>query len=559
MTRRPSASEYEERRNARIRQLREQREGPVRRRRRIQPLLLITWIAGTIALLVVAIIIGFNVFFAPRVMAWVEANPGAIEHGLVQDFVQWYRPEVLADEPASTEQRRVTVTVESGATDTSIGQLLFDEGLISSQIAFQYAVITSGREGTLAAGDFDLSPTLKPSQIVAALQGVPFGPTTSVTIREGLRLEEVVAAFAASEMTTNIEDLAAILQAPPPEILNRTSILADLPAGRSLEGYIPPDTLEYQLSGEDALPTQVVIRLLDHMGDLLTNDMREAIRAKGLTIDEAIIIASHRRARGGHGRGASAHRRRLHQPLPQPRQRGDQRPAQRRPDAPVRPRTGEQRPEGHPLLANTEGAFLPVDQWGSVEWWPQLQVGGGDVAVEEVLLGYQTYTQTGLPPTPIAAPRIGSIEAVATRRSTRGCSTSSPAARTAPVTDRTTSPRHSRSTTRTSSAPGRVRRPVTVAAPQTANRLAAVRGVLAELGLDAVLLSRTAHKRYFSGFRLSDAEGPTSGYAGNPAGDSRPPPHPRRLPLHRAGVDRGSRLGAGADDGHARRGPAASC
>jgi len=122
MTRRPSASEYEERRNARIRQLREQREGPVRRRRRIQPLLLITWIAGTIALLVVAIIIGFNVFFAPRVMAWVEANPGAIEHGIVQDFVQWYRPEVLADEPASTEQRRVTVTVQSGATDTSIGQ-----------------------------------------------------------------------------------------------------------------------------------------------------------------------------------------------------------------------------------------------------------------------------------------------------------------------------------------------------------------------------------------------------------------------------------------------------
>jgi UPF0755 protein len=413
MTRRPSASEYEERRNARIRQLREQREGPVRRRRRIQPLLLITWIAGTIALLVVAIIIGFNVFFAPRVMAWVEANPGAIEHGLVQDFVQWYRPEVLADEPASTEQRRVTVTVQSGATDTSIGQLLYDEGLISSQIAFQYAVITSGREGTLAAGDFDLSPTLKPSQIVAALQGVAFGPTTSVTIREGLRLEEVVAAFAESEMTTNIEDLAAILQAPPPEILNRYQYLADLPAGRSLEGYIPPDTLEYQLSGEEASPTQVVIRLLDHMGDLLTNDMREAIRAKGLTIDEAIIIASivEREAVIDEERPliAAAYINRYLQ-TENPQTAGF---LNADPTLQYGLVTGEQRPEGHPLLANTEGSFLPVDQWGSVEWWPQLQVGGGDVALEEVLLGYQTYTQTGLPPTPIAAPRIGSIEAVA--------------------------------------------------------------------------------------------------------------------------------------------------
>ena len=108
MTRRPGSSEYENRRNARIRQLREQREGPVRRRRRVQPLLLLTWIAGTIALLVVAIVLGFNFFFAPRVMAWVEDNPGAIEHGIVQDFVRWYEPEALSDEPASDQQQRVT-------------------------------------------------------------------------------------------------------------------------------------------------------------------------------------------------------------------------------------------------------------------------------------------------------------------------------------------------------------------------------------------------------------------------------------------------------------------
>jgi hypothetical protein len=75
--------------------------------------------------------------------------------------------------------------------------------------------------------------------------------------------------------------------------------------------------------------------------------------------------------------------------------------------------TGEVRPEGHPLLRDTEGSFTPVDEWGSVEWWPQLQTGGGEVALDEVLLGYQTYTRPLLPPSPIAAPRIGSIDAVA--------------------------------------------------------------------------------------------------------------------------------------------------
>lgn len=45
-------------------------------------------------------------------------------------------------------------------------------------------------------------------------------------------------------------------------------------------------------------------------------------------------------------------------------------------------------------------------------------------------------------------------------------------------------------------------------------RLVALRALLDERALDAVLLSRTSNKRYYSGFRLGDAEGPTSGYAG---------------------------------------------
>jgi UPF0755 protein len=405
--------EYEDRRNARIRQLREQREGPMRRRRRVQPLLLILWIAGSIALLGVLIVLGFNVFFAPRVMAWVEQNPGAIEHGIVQDFVQWYQPEVLTDEPASEEQRRVTVEVASGETDTGIGQLLFDQGLIQSQVAFQYAVISAGREGTLAAGTYDLSPTLRPSEIVAALRGEFFGETTMVTLREGLRLEEVVAAFGQSNMTFNLEEFAALLQAPPAEVLNEFDFLADLPAGRSLEGYIPPETLDYEITGPRSKPVEIVRKLLAQFGTLLTPEIRQAIAAKGLSIDEAVIIASivEREAVISEERPliAAVYIKRFQEP--DNAQTAGLLNAD--PTLQYGLTTGEVRPEGHPLLANTEGAFLPVDDWASIEWWPQLQVGGGDVALEEYLLGFQTYTQAGLPPMPIAAPRIDSIAAVA--------------------------------------------------------------------------------------------------------------------------------------------------
>lgn len=411
MTRRPDSWEYEDRRNARIRQLREQREGPVRRRRRVQPLLLIAWIAGTIALLGVAIFLGFNLFFAPRVMAWVEENPGAIEHGIVQDFVRWYKPELLADEPASDEHRRVTVEVVQGATDTSIGHLLYDEGLITSEVAFQYAVITAGREGTLAFGVYDLFPTMTPSEIVATLQGQPFGEVTTVTIVEGRRLEEVVGAFAESEMTMNMEEFASLLQAPPADLLNRYDFLADLPAGRSLEGYIPPETLEYQVG---AKAIEVVTRLLDQFQASLSDEILAGLAERNLTLDEALIIASivEREAVVDDERPliAAVYINRF-----QNADNGETNGLLNAdPTLQYGLTTGELRPIGHPLLSGTEGSSLPVDEWGNVEWWPQLQVGGGDVALEEVLLGFQTYTIPGLPPMPIAAPRIGSLQAVAT-------------------------------------------------------------------------------------------------------------------------------------------------
>ena len=41
-----------------------------------------------------------------------------------------------------------------------------------------------------------------------------------------------------------------------------STFLADLPAGRSLEGYIRPDTYNFQIAGKNATPRFVVRQLL---------------------------------------------------------------------------------------------------------------------------------------------------------------------------------------------------------------------------------------------------------------------------------------------------------
>lgn len=397
MSRRMPRRELEERRNARMRDLRDQRESPIRRRRRLQPVVLLAWFAGVIAVLAFLIFVGF-LAFAPRLMSWVESHPGSIENGLVHDFVSWYQPSALEDAPASEQRKRVTVVIASGMTDAAIGDLLTQQGVVRSPLAFQWAVKSANRTGTLAFGTYDLSPTMKPSEIVATLRGQAF-EQTAVTIREGLRLEEIVATFAASDMTMNIGEFAHVVKDPPADLLNEFDFLNNLPKGRSLEGYLAPNTYEFKVN---EAPLEVVRKLLTAFGSTtLPAEVRDGITAQGLTIDQAVIIASivEREAVVEKERPliAAVYINRF-----------------------LNPNNGETNgllnadPTLQYGLATADHGTSPLADWGTIEWWKPLEVTGGDVQLADALAGYQTYLHPGLPPTPIAAPRASSLAGVAT-------------------------------------------------------------------------------------------------------------------------------------------------
>jgi UPF0755 protein len=395
MTRPPDPRwDLEERRNARIRAMRKERSEPVRRRRPLQPVVLLGWFAGVIALLGVLILIGF-LAFAPRLMAWVEDHPGSIEHGVVRDFVRWYSPGSLADEPADGDGQRVTITIESGAKAADIGQLLFDHGLISSRLAFQYAVLEADRETTLQAGTYDLSPSLRPSEIVAALRHVS-GPEVAITLQEGWRLEEVVGYLGSTTLTMNLEEFRTMAQDPPADLIRTYDFLADLPAGRTLEGYLYPDT--YRLF-VNASAREVLDRLLQGFAEHFTDRIRNGIRAQGLTIDEAVAVASivEREAvlNNERSRIAGVYLNRINNP-----------------DYETVGLLNAD-PTLQYGVATAEHGEAPVQEWGTIEWWAPLQVRGADVELPDRLAGYQTYITKGLPPTPIASPRSASLAAVA--------------------------------------------------------------------------------------------------------------------------------------------------
>jgi UPF0755 protein len=402
MTRKPDPRwDRNEQRNARIRELRDQRDAPMRRKRTFQPLTIVAWFAASIALAGVLIFVGL-LALSPRLFEWVEQHPGSIEHGVVRDFVEWYKPDALKDTPVGGDGGRITVEVVEGTNDAEIGQLLFDKGLISSQLAFQYAVLQAGRSGNLQAGVYDLSPSLRPSQIVAALKQEA-GEEVTVTLIEGWRLEQVVGYLGTTKLTMNLDEFAALAKTPPTDLIAEYDFLADLPAGRSLEGYLYPDT--YRVDANDTA-RQVIEKLLDTFGQRLTQEIRDQIAAEGLTIDQAVTLASI-----------------------------VEREAVLDPERPIIAGVYLNRIQ-HPTagtvgllnadptlqygLATADFGSRPIPEWQGIEWWPPLQTAGGEVVLPEELAGYQTYQVKGLPPAPISSPRIASIAGVAAPDLTNG-------------------------------------------------------------------------------------------------------------------------------------------
>ena len=401
--------ENDARRNERIRELRAQRRTTERRpRRRFQPIVLLLWFAGIAALAAFLIFVGF-LAFAPRLMSWVETNPGAIKQGIVLDFVRWYQPSAIADTPASDSVARITFQVPTGSNDTEIGHLLFEKGLVRSELAFQYQVIAAGREGTLQAGAYDLSPSLTPSAIVAALRQEK-GVELTIRIREGWRLEQIVGYLSRTKLTTNLDDFVRLVKDPPADLLAKYDFFANLPASRSLEGYLFPDT--YRVDA-NTTARALVEKLLDTFKARVTSQLRGLISKKTvdgrtMTLDQAVILASivEREAVKDSERPliAGVYLNRLNH---------DETAGLLNADPTLQ----------YGLATKTflmGDKAVPSSGWADVNWWPPLQTGGADVKLPAQLARYQTYVSAGLPPSPIASPGLASLKAVANASTAAG-------------------------------------------------------------------------------------------------------------------------------------------
>jgi UPF0755 protein len=273
----------------------------------------------------------------------------------------------------------VMLTVFEDQTDAEIADELAAQGLIRSTLLFQGQFKISG--GALIPGTYTLHKGMSVPQIVDRITGaapaeeVPAqsastAPETfDITIPEGWRIEQIAEEY---ERLGGEGGAQAFLDAVAGIDRSQFDFLAGLPADASLEGYLFPDT--YQFDAND--PNLNVVNMLTAFGNTYTPEMRQRTQQMGLTIHDVVTMASLV-------------------------EREAQIPAERPTIADVYLSRWEQgwRLDADPTVQYALGT--PQD------WWPKLS--GDDLFYDSP---YNTYQRDGLPPGPIANPGFASLQAV---------------------------------------------------------------------------------------------------------------------------------------------------
>ena len=183
--------------------------------------------------------------------------------------------------PASQDSRSITFEVQPGMTLKQVALELFNQRLIHSPSAFQAIAYIQDKEKQIMAGEFSLSPSMLPTEIILRLTS---GETIlySLTIPEGYRITEI-ASLLETQGLANSE--VFILQTQDKNLIKSMDIPTD-----SLEGYLFPET--YYLS-KLTPEKKIVQKMVNTFKEkVLKSQLLKSTKESPLSLHEIITLAS---------------------------------------------------------------------------------------------------------------------------------------------------------------------------------------------------------------------------------------------------------------------------
>ena len=269
------------------------------------------------------------------------------------------------------EGQEATVVVEQGSGAKAIGELLVEEKLVGSASDFAKRVSEMGVESQLKPGTYTFAGGTSLDDIVRQIAAGP-DMGNALTIPEGYKLSDIAAAVAtASEGRITAEAFTAAAS-DASVYAARYSFLAD--AGtNSLEGFLFPKT--YAVA-DDATADSLVRMMLDQFQKETASLDWSYPQSQGLSIYDAVNLAS----------------------IVEKESSGDEQ---------IRAKVAAVFYNRLETTGEPSYGFLQSDATTAYEV-------GHDPTPEEVHAEtpYSTYTNKGLPPTPICSPSLDCLKAV---------------------------------------------------------------------------------------------------------------------------------------------------
>lgn len=174
--------------------------------------------------------------------------------------------------------------IPAGHSASEIGDELQELGIVQSARQFRLLVSLMGLEDRLSAGDYQLPTGASVVTVINLLTSNRTVPTIRVTFPEGLRIEEMAELAEEAGFGPSEDFIAAAHVAVLP-----AEFAADAPEGHDRQGYLFPDTYIMPQGVTAADLVEFMIETLDRR---FSPELRDAVRAQGLTLHEALTIAS---------------------------------------------------------------------------------------------------------------------------------------------------------------------------------------------------------------------------------------------------------------------------
>jgi hypothetical protein len=201
---------------------------------------------------VVVVLVLSVTLLKPVVGGWVTGvaydNPSLLGIGFVADMVRDDLGTSLTD-PAGSDVKDVPFAVAPGDTAATIATHLSNAGVLKDPRAFLFLANERDVTKGFQSGDFVVRQTMTPDQLISALLAPPPSvPHVVLSIRTGLRLEQIAALIEAKPADAGIEgltmspkDFVDLVRDPPAALLTDYPWLK-LPRGAPLRATWPAAT-----------------------------------------------------------------------------------------------------------------------------------------------------------------------------------------------------------------------------------------------------------------------------------------------------------------------------